>query len=130
MNKRILAFAVSILFLMSFVPSQKAKWDKLGSRKVNYSLEKDVIPVGIKDGKFTKLKIVVRGGAINMHKMKVNFRNGSSQEIALKHNFNKNSASRTIDLNGGKRIIKNISFFYDTKNLARSKATVHVFGRH
>lgn len=115
---------------MSFAPSQQAKWEKLGSRKINYGLEKDVIPVGIRDGKFTKLKIVVKGGAINMHKMTVHFMNGSSQEIALKHNFTKNSGSRVIDLNGGKRIIKNIAFFYDTKNLARSKATIHVFGRH
>jgi hypothetical protein len=130
MNKRILTLAVSILFLMSFAPSQQAKWEKLGSRKINYGLGKDVIPVGIRDGKFTKLKIVVKGGAINMHKMTVHFMNGSSQEIALKHNFTKNSGSRVIDLNGGKRIIKNIAFFYDTKNLARSKATIHVFGRH
>lgn len=130
MNIRILSLAVSVLFLMSFAPTQKAKWERLGSRKVNYGLEKDVIPVGAHEGVFTKLKVVVKGGAINMHKMKVNFMNGSSQEIALKHNFSKNSGSRIIDLKGGKRIIKNITFFYDTKNLARSRATVHVFGRH
>jgi len=130
MNVRILSLAVSVLFLMSFAPSQKVKWEKLGSRKVNFGLEKDVIPVGAHEGNFTKLKVAVTGGAINMHKMKVHFMNGTHQDIALKHNFSKASASRVIDLKGGKRKIKSITMFYDTKNIARKRATVHVFGRH
>jgi hypothetical protein len=130
MKLPILSLAAAIVFLMSFAPSQQAKWEKLGSRVVDYKIEKDDIPVGLKEGAFTKLKVVVKGGAINMHKMIVHFMNGTSENIELKHNFAKNSATRIIDLPGGKRIIKNITFFYDTKNLAHSKATVIVFGRH
>lgn len=130
MKLPIISLAVVVLFLMSFAPTQQAKWEKLGMRKVDFKVEKDVIPVGIKEGAFTKLKVVVKGGAINMHKMVVHFMNGTKEEIELKHNFTKNSGSRVIDLPGGKRIIKNIAFFYDTKNLAKSKATVVVFGRH
>ena len=130
MKAQILSIVLGVLFLMSFAPSQQVKWEKLGSRKVNFGLEKDIIPVGVKKGGFTKLKIVVGGGAINMHKMKVNYMNGSREDIALKHTFTKKSGSRIIDLKGGKRIIKNIVFFYDTKNLAKSRATIHVMGRH
>jgi hypothetical protein len=128
--KLFMLFALSAM-VMSFSISQgKANWEKLGSKVVNYGLEKDVIVVGAHEGGFTKLRIVVKGGAINMHKMTVNFANGTSQDVELKHNFSKASASREIDLAGEKRIIKTIEFVYDTKNLARSKAVVSVFGKH
>lgn len=127
MKKQILFFALIALFIMSFTPP---KWERLGSRKVNFGLDKDVIAVGAHEGGFTKLKIEIRGGALNMHKMEVHFMNGSDQNVELKHNFAKGGGSRIIDLPGNKRIIKSITFYYDTKNIAQSKATVHVFGRH
>ncbi|WP_298520358.1 DUF2541 family protein [uncultured Kordia sp.] len=105
------------------------KWEKLGSKKVNYRLDKDVIRVGKHEGTFKKLKLVVSKGAINMHKMVVHYGNGSTEEIKLKHNFSRRSDSRVIDLNGNKRFITKITFIYDTKNLSKSRATLHVFGR-
>jgi hypothetical protein len=129
MNTKILSVLFSAFLLISFTGTAQ-KWERLGSRKVNYGLDKDVIPVGVHEGAFTKLRIVVKGGAVNMHKMKIEYMNGEKQEVALRHNFSSKSASRIIDLKGNKRIIKKITFFYDTKNLARKRATVHVFGRH
>lgn len=130
MNTKFLTLLFTAFLFISFNSNAQANWEKLGTRVVNYGLDKDIIPVGAHDGAFTKLKFVVKGGAINMHKVKVEFMNGETQEIALRHNFSKNSASRVIDLNGNKRLIKKITFFYDTKNLARRKASIHVFGRH
>ena len=128
MKIRILFFALAALFVMSFsVPPQ---WELLGVRKVDYKIDKDVIPVGAHEGAFTKLKVEVKGGSLNMHKMTVHYGNGTSQEIELKHNFIKGSSSRIIDLTGNQRIIKSITFFYDSKNLSNSKAKVLVFGRH
>ncbi len=106
------------------------KWERLGSRAVNYLAEFDVIQVGAKEGSFTKLKIAVTGGSLNMHRMVVTYMNGTKEEINLRHNFKKGSTSRVIDIRGEKRLIKKIKFFYDTKNLARRKAKVHVYGRH
>jgi hypothetical protein len=131
MNTKILSFLITAILFFSFTSfSQVADWEKLGSRVVNYGLDKDIIPVGALKGGFTKLKIRVTGGAVNMHRMVINYKNGSSETIELRHNFSKKSASRTIDIKGGKRLIKNIIFVYDTKNLARMKATIHVFGKH
>ena len=128
MKARILFFALFSILVMSF--TLPPKWEKLGSRKVNFGLEKDTIPVGAHEGAFTKLKIQVTGGSLNMKKMFVNFKNGDRKEIDLKHNFAKGSGSRVIDLPGNKRLIKNIVFVYDTKNKSNKRATVHVFGRH
>lgn len=129
MNTKILSLLFTAFLLVSFTGTAQ-KWERLGSRVVNYGLDKDVIHVGAHEGAFTKLRIVVKGGAINMHKMTIEYMNGEKDEVELRHNFSKQSASRIIDLNGNKRLIKKITFFYDTKNLARRRAAVHVFGRH
>ena len=62
--------------------------------------------------------------------MIIEYKNGTKETIALKHRFVKGSTSRVIDIKGGKRFIKDITFFYDTKNCSRTKALRHVFGRH
>ncbi|NER16600.1 DUF2541 family protein [Spongiivirga citrea] len=104
-------------------------WKRLGSKKVNFKIDKDVIYVGAKDGRFNKLKLVVSGGNINMHKMMVRYANGNTEEIQLRHKFSKLSSSRVIDLNGKNRFIKQIYFIYDTKNASKRRAKIHVFGK-
>lgn len=106
-----------------------AKWFKLGAKNVSYKLDRDVIYVGAKRGGFTKLKLEVTRGNLNMHKMVVEYRNGSKDIIPLKYNFMKGSDTRVIDLEGGKRIIKDITMWYDTKNYSGQMAKVHVYGR-
>ncbi len=106
------------------------QWEHLGSRTVNYRLDKDVITVTAKEGGFKKLKIKVTGGAVNMHRMVVQYGNGQKDVIQLRHNFSRKSATRLIDLKGNKRVIRDITFFYDTKDLSRKRAKVHVFGKH
>ncbi|KZS42291.1 hypothetical protein AWE51_02295 [Aquimarina aggregata] len=124
----------SILLALFLITSSfsftKIEWDHLGSRTVNYRLDKDVIHVTAKKGGFKKLKIKVTNGAINMHKMVIEYGNGKKDIIQLRHNFSRRSTSKTIDLKGNKRVIKDITFFYDTKNLSRKRAKVHVFGKH
>lgn len=132
MNYKVLSVLFSAFLFISFVghSQTRGKWEKLGVRTVNYKLDKDDIHVGAKEGGFTKLKLVVTGGSLNMHRMVVTYMNGTKEQIQLRHNFKKGSGSRIIDLKGGKRVIKNIRFFYDTKNLTKSKAKVIVFGRN
>ena len=67
--------------------SPMAKWVFLGSKTVDFGLDRDVIQVGYRDGSFKKIKIVVRGGGLNMHRCIVHFENGSKEEIDLRHNF-------------------------------------------
>ena len=104
-------------------------WEKLGAKKINFKLDRDVIHVGAKDGSFSKLKIKVTGGSANMHKMVVEYRNSQKEVINLKNKFRPGSESRVIDLNGKRRVIKDITFWYDSVDRPFGKATVHVFGR-
>lgn len=129
---------IAVMLLSTFasahtvnLPSfDKSNWERLGSKKVNFRLDRDVIKVGLRDGRFTKLKVQVTGGHLNMKKMIVEYANGQKEVINVKHNFSPRSGTRVIDLDGGKRVIKDITFWYGSKKKPTGKATVHVFGRH
>lgn len=129
----VLTFSVAVFMsLNSFTSMEDVKprdWVKIGSKKANYSLDMDVLEVGPNMGSFKKLKLAVSGGNLNMHRMVVHYQNGTKEEVELRQNFSKKSASRTIDLKGVKRNLKKISFVYDTKNGANRKAKIHVFGK-
>ncbi len=120
------------LGLSSYTTSNHSNvgWEHLGSRKVNFGLEKDVIMVTAAEGRFSKLKLKVTGGSLNLHKMTVTYGNGSKDDITLKHSFNRGSTTRIIDLKGNRRVIKKVAFWYDTKNRSRKRARMHLFGMH
>ena len=121
-------FAVIILLNSSGLYAQQSKWEKLGSRKVNFTLDKDVIQLGAKEGAFSKLMIKVTGGAINMHRMIIHYGNGGKEERPLKHSFSKGRNSRMIDIKGKMRLIKNVTFWYDSKNKHTKFGGTTLFG--
>ncbi|WP_298316435.1 DUF2541 family protein [uncultured Aquimarina sp.] len=129
-KKIVLPFLVIILLVGSSFTSNIKKWEHLGSRTVNYTLDRDVIKVTARDGAFKKLKVKVTNGSLNMHRIVVEYGNGENQVIQVRKNFKKGGATRLIDLKGNKRIIRDITFFYDTKNLSKNRAKIHVFGKH
>lgn len=57
--------------------------------------------------------------------------NGTPDRIDVRQNIPKGGESRVIDLRGtGKRSIRSIEFWYDTKGFLTGKANVTVFGMH
>ena len=121
------------LFAMSFttLPTNSARpWELLGTKKVNYGVDRDEILVTAQEGRFTGLKLMIKDSPINMHKLAVHFGNGEVEEIELRENFRAGSESRVIDLPGNRRIIRKIVMWYDTKDLAVGRGTVEVWGRH
>jgi hypothetical protein len=106
------------------------RWEKLGERNVNFRVDRDEIFVTASEGRFTALKIKVRKGAINLHKMVVHFGDGSEQEVETRDNLAAGAESRVIDLAGNRRIITKVVFVYDTKNFADRRAEVELWGRH
>jgi hypothetical protein len=121
--------SVLMILAISTMAFHFAAWRSLGTKTVNYRTDHDVLDVQLRDGRFQELRFVVRGGDLNMQKCVVHFENGGQQEIELRHNFNKRSASRVVDLKGNKRIIERISFWYDTQNSSNNRARLTVFGK-
>ncbi len=136
-----IVFLSSALLLVAFVCSLMSfangavnefppKWEKLGERKVNYGLDRDEILVTAREGRFTALKFAVQKSGINMHKMVVHYGNGDTQEIELREEIPAGGESRVINLEGNRRIIRKVVFWYDTKNFADKRADLALWGRH
>lgn len=98
-------------------PVLKANWDAtgwvlLGEKVVDGKVDRDVIPVGHKEGKFTRVMIVVEDSDLEMHDMEMEFGNGKKFKPAVKHFFREADRTRSIDLPKNARVIKHISFVY------------------
>lgn len=134
-------FAFSLVFVLT-IPLSTAttdltieklppKWEKLGSRKVQFKAEKDVITVTRYEGRFNAVRLKVEKSDINLHRFEIHYGNGDIQRIKVNRVIKAGSVSKNIDLKGrGRRIIKKVEFWYDTKGYEGKKATVELWGRH
>ncbi|NUN48197.1 MAG: hypothetical protein HUU15_05130 [Candidatus Brocadiae bacterium] len=111
------------------VEPAKERWEKLGSRQVDFVADKDSIEVGAVEGRFNAVRIDVDDGNIDMWNIRIEFGNDEHHSPDTRIEFNKNSRSRVIDLPGDARVIRKISFWYKSE-FKKGRATVHVFGRH
>ena len=140
MKNLIHSFGIMIILVCSLLIGNSActaktgamqgKWEQLGTRIVDFGLDRDENAVTSREGFFTALKIRVDRSALNMHKMVIHFGDGSTQDVELKSNFKAGQESRVIDLAGNRRVITSVVFWYDTNNFKRKKAVVELWGRH
>lgn len=91
---------------------QRTGWDKLGERIVNGGADRDVIPVGRADGKFSKINLVVEHSALEVFDVVIRFGDGTEHSPNVRHVFGENTRSRVIDLPGGNRVIRAVEFKY------------------
>jgi len=103
-------------------------WEPLGSRRVSFAVDRDVIDVGAREGTFNAIRIEVDGGALEMYNIVLTFGNGDTWSPNTRVVFGRGSWSRLIDLPGPARFIRKIEFWYRSR-LRRGQATVRVFGR-
>lgn len=87
-------------------------WDKLGERWIQGGVDKDVIPVGRADGRFTKIKLKAEHSALELFDVQVVFADGTSFSPGTRLVFGQGAWSRDIDLPGGARAIRRVEFRY------------------
>ena len=126
----LIALIVPMFMLGLAKVNAQGRWELLGTREVNYVLDRDVIDVTWRDGSFDALKFEVKGGALNMRKCVVHFENGEKQEMDLLYKFGPGRDTRVLELQGNKRLIEKIEFWYNTRKKAKNKAIMSVYGRH
>jgi hypothetical protein len=132
-------FLMTITLMSSFVQAQVVSkprkgavgsWQLLGTVQAGYQVDHDVIVVQGPYDNFRKIKFKVTDAPLNLYHMVVTYDNGAPDKIEVRQNIPQGGESRVIDLRGaGKRSIRKIEFWYDTKGLLRGKADVTVFGR-
>jgi hypothetical protein len=130
MKSRITILGAALLLGIGLsLTTADAKPTPLGTKEVNFLAESDVILVGLREGRFSKLLFEVEKNDLEMFRVVVTYGNGVDDTIPVRHIFREGSRSRLIDLPGGKRIIRKIVFFYKTVGAAREgRALIRVFG--
>jgi hypothetical protein len=132
-----LTFSLAFLFVALLVSSQTisapkgggGSWRLLGTITANHTADHDqIIIVGPHDY-FRRLKFKVTNSPLNLQRMIVRYDDGGAPEnIDVRSNIPKGGESREIDLKGGKRKLKSVDFWYDTKGFLNGKANVTLLG--
>jgi hypothetical protein len=125
---RVLPVALSLAATLAATPLAAQNWELLGTRRVSFRAEKDIIPVTGQEGRFKALMLEVEGGNLEMYNIRVVFGDGSGFSPETRLEFRQGSWSRYIDLPGDARVIRRIEFLYRSE-LRRGHATIKVYGR-
>ncbi len=130
-KKYSLALAATIVLLVA-TPADaqfQDRWEHLGSRSVMLARDRDSMVVGMIEGHFRELQIVVRNNGVFFNEMTVVYSNGGNDSIPLRTLIPAGGRSRLIDLRGGDRFIRRIEFSYRSVPNGRGRALVEVYGR-
>jgi hypothetical protein len=105
------------------------EWRLIGTTHANHTADHDAIFVKGPFDNFRRIKFKVTDAPLNMRRMVVTYDNGAPDRIEVRQNIPQVGESRAIDLRGvGKRSIRKVEFWYDTKGLLNGKADVTLFG--
>ena len=105
------------------------EWRLIGQTHADHGADHDSIIVKGPFDNFRKIKFKVTNAPLNMQHMVITYDNGSPDNIDVRQNIPQGGESRAIDLRGiGKRSVRRIDFWYDTKGFLKGKADVTVFG--
>jgi hypothetical protein len=104
-------------------------WRVIGTTEAGFKADHDGIVVRGPFDDFRRIKFKVTGAPLNLQRLVVTYESGVPAPIDVRHSIPEGGESRQIDLPGsGKRRIRRIDFWYDTKGFLKGKAHVTVFG--
>ena len=110
-------------------PGPAGLWRKIGTVQANFKADHDVILVRGAADDFRKLKFKVTNAPLKLLRVLVTYDNGAPDRLEVRQDIRKGGESRAIDLKGeGRRSLRKIDFWYDTKGVLDGKAKVTVFG--
>jgi len=113
-------------------PSAGARgtWKLLGRTQANHTADHDAILIAGPYDYFRALKFKVTNAPLVLQRMLVRFDDGGLPEnIDVRSQIPKGGESRVIELKGGRRKLKSVEFWYETKGLLGGKADVTLFGQ-
>ena len=100
----------------------------LGTREVSFRVDRDHMVIGARAGRFSAVRIEVADAPLEMYDIRIVFGDGSIFSPETRLQFHENDHSRRIDLPGGQRVIREITFLYRSDRPALGRARVQVFG--
>src|SRR5262249_1782076 len=133
------ALTAACLFLQGFSaqaqkvtrprPGPAGSWRVIGTVQANFKADHDTIVVRGPNDDFRKLKFKVTDAPLKLRRVVVTYDNGEPDKLEVSEDIKKGGETRAIDLKGaGKRSLRRIDFWYETKGILQGKADVTVFG--
>jgi hypothetical protein len=125
MTKRILLAIVSaIAFAATFSsaqaqrgpdswrPDNRADWDLLGTAEIGTRIERDVIEVGRREGRFRSIGFTVANSDVRIEEIRIVYVGGETDTLPVREFFRSGTRSRPIDLPGRAALIQRIEVAY------------------
>jgi len=113
-------------------PDSGPRVELLGTQKIGFSVDRDVLRVGRKEGRFSRIALRALDNDIEVLDMKVFYgRGGPPDDIQVRRILRAGQRSEPIDLRGKEaRVIDRIEFVYRARPNFRGAATLEVYGVH
>jgi hypothetical protein len=127
-------FLATALLLLTILPASTAaqaqQWVQLGCRDVDLNVDRDVIRVGARDGRFSAVRLRAAGNAVQVLDLKVVYGNGNADDIPVRARIREGGTSGVLDLRGADRAIDRIEMIYARVPNFRGRARICADGRH
>ena len=113
-------------------PGPGPRVELLGSQKIGFKVDRDVLRVGRREGRFSRIALRALDNDIEILDMKVFYgRGGPPDDIQVRRVLRVGQRSEPIDLRGNEpRVIDRIEFVYRARPNFRGAATLEVYGVH
>jgi len=110
-------------------PERGGEWVALGEQTVGFEVERDVIPVGRQEGRFTRLRLEALRGVIYVIAVRVTFASGEVDEIPVRQEILQGGRTGSLTLAGSRpRRIQQVELFYRGRPGLRGRAVVRLMG--
>ena len=105
----------------------------LGSQRIGFNVDRDVLRVGRKEGRFSRIALRAIDNDIEVLDMKIYYGRGGGapDDIQVRRVLRAGERSEPIDLRGREpRVIDRIEFVYRARPNFRGRATLEIYGVH
>lgn len=110
-------------------PETRGEWVMLGEHTVGFDVERDVIPIGRQEGRFTRLRLEAVRGDIYVVSLRVIFASGEVDEIPVRHEIQQGGRTGILTLSGGRpRQVEQAELVYRARAGFRGRAVVRLMG--
>ena len=126
---RVTLLLTALTFLVTIGAAGADDWKLLGEKTVEHRAERDEIVVTAREGRFSKIKLRVRVAGVEFGDVKVHFGSGDTHDVEVRRFIPAGGETREIDLPGGKRVIRKVTFVYKTRRGVKRRAVVALWGK-
>jgi hypothetical protein len=101
-------------------------WVPLGCQSVGFAVDRDVIKVGRREGRFKAIRLVAQGNRVHLISLRVVYANGEPDDLAINTMLRPGVRTRALDLRGRERALDRVEMVYQSRPNFRGRAQVCV----